>query len=98
MSFKDEKTIIRSIVQKRWSQQHPAHNKKDSYYSLSKEDQVIILRLRTGHNRLNAHLYNKMKIGQSELCPCNTAAMTAEHLLQHCPKHDALRSGRGEGP
>ena len=98
MSYKDEKTIVRNIVQKRWSQQHPAHNKKDSYYSLSKEDQVIILRLRTGHNRLNAHLYNKMKIGQSELCPCNTAAMTAEHLLQHCPKHDALRSGRGKGP
>ena len=40
VSYKDEKTIIRSIVQKRWSQQHPAHNKKDSYYSLSREDQV----------------------------------------------------------
>ena len=92
VSYKDEKTIVRSIVQKRWFQQHPAHNKNDSYYSLSRADQVIILRLRTGHNRLNAHLYNKMRIGQSEMCPCNTAAMTTEHLLQHCPLHVALRS------
>ena len=62
------------------------------YYSLSRADQVIILRLRTGHNRLNAHLYNKMRIGQSEMCPCNTATMTTEHILQHCPLHDVLRS------
>lgn len=90
--YKDEKTIVRSIVQKRWSQQHPAYNKNDSYHILSRADQVIILRLRTGHNRLNAHLYNKLKIGQSEMCPCHTAAMTTEHLLQHCHLHDALRN------
>ena len=92
MSHKDEKTIIKNIIQKRWSQLHPAHNKTDAYYSLSRADQVTILRLRTGHNRLNAHLYNKMRIGESEMCPCNTAAMTTEHLLQHCPLHDVLRS------
>ena len=25
------------------------------------------------------------------MCPCNTAIMTAEHLLQHCQLHDDLR-------
>ena len=92
VSYKEEKTIIRNIVQKRWSQQHPAHNKKDSYYSLTRADQVIILRLRNGHNRLNAHLFHKMKIGQTEMCPCSVAAMTTEHFLQHCQLHDNLRS------
>ena len=34
-------------------------------------DQLTLLRMRTGHhNRLNAHLFNKMKMGQSEMCPC----------------------------
>ena len=31
------------------------------------------------------------KVGQSEMCPCNVDIMTAEHLLQHCQLHDALR-------
>ena len=54
-------------------------------------EQVILFRLRTGHNRLNAHMYNKFKVGESEMCPCNADIMTAEHLLQHCRLHDAMR-------
>ena len=33
----------------------------------------------------------KFKVGESEMCPCNANIMTAEHLLQHCQLHDALR-------
>ena len=40
-------------------------------------EQVILLRLRTGHNRLNAHMYNKFKVGESEMCPCDADIMTA---------------------
>ena len=29
--------------------------------------------------------------GESEMCPYNADIMTAEHLLQHCRLHDALR-------
>ena len=54
------------------------------------QEQVILFRLRTGHNRLNAHMY-KLKVGESEMCPCNADIMTAEYLLQHCRLHDALR-------
>ena len=43
------------------------------------------------HNRLNAHMYYKFKVGESEMRPCNADIMTAEHLLQHCRLHDALR-------
>ena len=37
------------------------------------------------------HMYNKIKVGESEMCPCNADIMTVEHLLQHCPLHDAMR-------
>ena len=62
----------------------------DSLHKLSRTEPVILFRLRTGHNRLNAHMY-KFKVGESEMCPCNADIMTAEHLLQHCPLHDAMR-------
>ena len=48
--------------------------------------------LRTGHNRLNAHLFNKVKTGRSEMCPYDTGPMISEHLLQHCPlRQNTLR-------
>ena len=52
---------------------------------------VNLFRLRIAHNRLNAHLYSKLKVGESEMCPCNADIMTVEHLLQHCQLHDAVR-------
>ena len=36
-------------------------------------------------------MYNKFKVGESEMCLCNADIMTAEHLLQHCQLHDAMR-------
>ena len=32
-----------------------------------------------------------MGIGLKDMCPCDTAPVTTEHLLQHCPLQDALR-------
>ena len=40
---------------------------------------------------INSHMYNKFKVGESEMCPCNADIKTAEHLLQHCRLHDTLR-------
>ena len=36
-------------------------------------------------------MYNKFKVGESETCPCNADIVTAEHLLQHCRLHGAMR-------
>lgn len=47
--------------------------------------------LPTGHNRMNAYLFNKMKIGTTGMHPCGTAQMTREHRLPNCPLHDTLR-------
>ena len=63
----------------------------DSLHKLNRPEQVILFRLRTGHNRLSVHTYNKLKVGESEMYSCNADIMTAEHLLQHCPLHDVMR-------
>ena len=69
----------------------PKHNQSDILHKLNRPEQVILFRLRTGHNRLNANMCNKFKVGESEMCPFNADIMTAEHLLQHSRLHDALR-------
>ena len=78
-------------AKKEMGTQHPNYNQSDSLHKLNRPEQVILFRLRTGHNRLNVHLYNKFKVGESEMCPCNADIMTAEHLLQYCQLYDAMR-------
>ena len=90
-TYTDEKTIIKTLSKKKWKQQHPNYNQSDSLHKLNRTEQVILFRLRAGHNRLNAHMYNKLKVGESEMCPWNADIMTAEHLLQHCQLYDAMR-------
>ena len=82
---------INPLQEKKWRQQHPNYNQPYSLHKLNRPEQVILFRLRTGHNRLNAHMYNKFKVGESEMCACNADIMTAEHLLQHCRLYDAIR-------
>ena len=61
------------------------------HYDCTTPQHVILFRLRTGHNRLYAHMHSKFRVGESKMCPCNADIMTAEQLLQHCQLHDALR-------
>ena len=63
----------------------------DSFHKLNRPEQVILFRLRTGHDTRNAHMYSKFKAGESEMWPCNVNIMTTEHLLQHRQLHDTLR-------
>ena len=90
-SYSEAKTIIRAEQLRQWHQQHPRYNSSDPFHLLPRREQVVIFRLRTGHNRLNHHLFTKFRIGQSEQCPCGTGSQTTEHLLQSCPLHEALR-------
>ena len=69
------------------------YNKADPYYLLTRREQVTVFRLRTGHNRLNYHLYSKLRIGHTEQCPCGTGSQTTEHLLHFCPTYEPLRKG-----
>ena len=90
-SYTEAKTIIRAEQLRQWHQQHPRYDRSDPFHLLPRREQVVIFRLRTGHNRLNHHLFTKFHIGQSEQCPCGTGSQTTEHLLQSCPLHEALR-------
>ena len=90
-TYNEVRTHIKTNQHRKWLTQHPKFNKSDPYHHLTRSEQVIIIRLRTGHNRLNHHLFTKLKIGTTDLCPCQTGSMTAEHLLQTCPLHNTLR-------
>ena len=90
-TYEETKTLIKKKYRKKWEKEHPGHNNEDAYHKLGREEQVLIFRLRTGHNRLRHHLFNKMKIGTTDLCNCGTAAMTAEHLMQECPTFEEQR-------
>ena len=91
ISYDEKKTIVKAVANRKWMQQHPNFNPKDNMKKLNRSDQVMMFRLRTGHNKMNFHLYHKLKIGETDSCPCNTGPMNTEHLLQYCPAHKELR-------
>ena len=84
-SYKEEKSLIKKHQQNQWNANHPCHNKADPYHKLNRKEQVIIFRLRTGHNKLQYHLFNKFKVGETDLCSCTTDSQTVEHILQSYP-------------
>ena len=44
----------------------------DDYHTLDRAGQVILIRLRTGHNRLNSHMHRQMNLLPSPLCTRGT--------------------------
>ena len=64
----------------------------DGYHKLNRAGQVILIRLHTGHNRLNAHMNKKMKLVPSSMCICNIEDQTTEHILQRCPNHTNIKN------
>ncbi|CAG5129777.1 unnamed protein product, partial [Candidula unifasciata] len=84
VSYQQKKRMIKSI-------RMPPKLAQDDYHIMDRPEEVIILRLRTGHNRLRSHMYNKFKIGQSAMCTCGLAPETTDHILQDCPIFNAFR-------
>ncbi|KAK7111968.1 hypothetical protein V1264_011504 [Littorina saxatilis] len=83
VSFSEQKTIIKALMRPRTN--------RDDYHTMSREQQVNLIRLRTGHNRLNAHMNRKFKLAPSPTCACGQEDQTAEHILQRCPLLDEER-------
>ena len=84
-NLNEAKTLIKAKFKEKWNEEHPSHNKKDPYYQLNRKEQVIICRLRSNHNRLRHHMFNKFKVGDSAKCTCGTEDQTTTHILQSCP-------------
>ena len=91
VSFSEKKTLIRALTKPKLQ--------RDDYHLLSRKQQVILVRLRTGHNRLNSHMnshmklnsHSKLKLAPSPTCPCGRDEQTTEHVLQRCPLYKATR-------
>ena len=89
-TYQEAKTIIKRNSKKNWLDSHKDYNKKDPFYLLSREDQVIIFRLRTGHNKLHSH-HKRLNLCPSDICLCGLLPMTAEHVLQDCVQFNDIR-------
>ena len=62
----------------------------DDYHTLDRAGQVTLIRLRTGHNRLNLHMHRNMNLVPSPPCTRRTEDQTTEHILQRCPAYQHL--------
>ena len=82
-THEEKKTVVKSLMKPKTT--------RDDYHLLDRWEQVIIFRLRTGHNRLNYHMHTKLKLSPSPQCPCGTEQQTAEHILQRCPRLETER-------
>ena len=83
ITLKQKKTIMKNMFR--------AKKIPDDYDTLDRAGQVTLIRLRTGHNRLNSHMHRKMNLVPSPLCTCGTEDQTTEHILQICPAYKHLR-------
>ena len=84
LSYQEAKTLIRN---KRLAD---FKHQQDTLHLLSRHEQTMIFRLRTGHCRLRSHM-KKSGIEKSALCPCGLEAQTTAHVLQSCPLHKRER-------
>jgi hypothetical protein len=59
---------------------------------MSRREQVITFRLRIAATTdYDVILCNKFRIGESDICPCDTKPMTVEHILGRCPRLATVR-------
>ena len=82
VTYTEMKTFVKSLFR--------VPQPRSSYTQLTRQEQVIIFRLRTGHNRLNHHLH-RLKIVRSPNCQCGEDDQTVKHILQDCGKLQMLR-------
>ena len=63
-----KKTIMKNIFREK--------KIPDDYHTLDRAGQVTLIRLHTGHNRLNSHMHRKINLVPSLLCTCGTEDQT----------------------
>ena len=83
MSASVKRRLIRVLTMPR--------SQRNDYHLPSWKQQVVLVRLCTGHNRLNSHMHGKLKLSPSPTCPCGQEEQTTEHVLQRCPLLKATR-------
>ena len=59
--YQEKTTIMKTALKPR--------QEKDAYHLLDWSSQVVLARLRSDHNRFNAHMHRKLKLVHSPTCP-----------------------------
>ena len=77
VSFSEKKTLIRAFTVPR--------SQRDDYHQLSRKQQIVLVRFRTGHNRLNSHMHGKLKLAPSPTCPCGQEDQTQSTFYKDAP-------------
>ena len=77
VSFTERKALVKAAMRPK--------STRDALHSLERRQQVVLMRLRTGHNRLKAHMNRKLKLAPSPTCDCGLSDQNTEHILQNCP-------------
>ena len=90
MSYREVRCILKNSFRKLWRQRLGTGEEEDSIHQLDRAAQVIIFRLRTGHCQLLSHMF-RLKLSDTDQCPCGTGPQTPTHILQSCPSFKALR-------
>ena len=62
ISYKEIVSIIKAVTKPK--------QEADVYHCPTRAEQVVMVRLRSGHNSLNAHVFRKYKLVHSPTCPC----------------------------
>ena len=91
-SYAESITLVKAAMARKWKRDHPDIDPSDPIHGMTRSQQTITFRLRTGHNRLRQHMYKRFKVGDSEICPCGQAPQNTEHVLQTCSSHRQLRA------
>ena len=103
ISKTEAKTEIKQYCMKLWEDQYQAETRGSQYKmfqpsikqngtpSSDRTATSVILRLRSGHCRLNSHLY---RIGTKESPNCGHCQTqeTVEHFLISCPQYESQRT------
>ena len=89
-SYAEQKQLLKTVFHYKWKERLNVERETDALATMTREQQVQMFRLRTGHCGLLAHLY---RIGRShtDQCPCGTGVQDVDHLLQTCPTYKDLR-------
>ncbi len=59
--------------------------------TLSKDHEARLIRAKTGHNKLKAHLH-KLNFVDTHMCDCGEDTQNIEHVIMHCPLHTVNRN------
>ena len=78
-SYAESKTLVKAAMARKWKSDHPDSDPSDPTHEMTCSQQTIIFLLRTGHNRLRQHMYERFKVGDSEISPCGQAPQNTEH-------------------